>query len=96
MRCCKCGHEEVALKTCRRRDGDGSGVLCDECWVPLRELVWVIPGPVAVFGKCRSCSEWFSLRELSDRSGGGKWDSTTGTCPECRGTHRKEVVDTIG
>ncbi len=83
MRCCKCGTEATVLKTCRRRDGDGSGVLCDPCWLPLRELVWVIPGPVACFGRCRSCSGWFSVRELADLKPGGRRDAWMGMCVNC-------------
>ncbi|MDP8953294.1 MAG: hypothetical protein M3N18_13880 [Actinomycetota bacterium] len=85
MRCCKCGAEAPALKTCRRRDGDGRGVLCDPCWLPLRDRVWVIPGPHVCFGKCSGCGEWFSLRELPDRRPGGKWSAPTGTCVDCAG-----------
>jgi hypothetical protein len=83
MVCDMCGHQEVVLKTCRCRDREGSGTLCDSCWLPRRHLVWVIPGPVACFGTCRSCSEWFSLRELADMRTGGRRDAPTGVCGGC-------------
>jgi hypothetical protein len=83
VRCDRCGHEEVALKTCRRRDGDGTGALCDLCWLPLRDMVWVIPGPVACFGKCARCSGWFSVRDLRGLKPCGRRDAWVGTCEGC-------------
>lgn len=41
-------------------------MLCDACWLPLRERVWILLGPLVVFGKCVACRGWFSLRGLAD------------------------------
>jgi hypothetical protein len=67
----------------RRRDGDGTGVLCDPCWLPLRDRVWIVPGPVACFGRCRSCSGWFGVNDLADLALGGKHVAWFGTCVDC-------------
>jgi hypothetical protein len=83
MRCCICGVEAPCLKTVRRREGEGTGVLCEGCWLPRRQLVWIIPGPVACFGTCRSCSSWFSLRALVEQKPGSKRDAPSGLCPSC-------------
>jgi hypothetical protein len=83
VRCDKCGHEEVALKTCRRRNGEATGVLCNSCWEPVRHLVWIVPGPVACFGRCSGCSRWFDVRELVDRKPGGGHGAWIGTCEGC-------------
>jgi hypothetical protein len=76
--CDKCGAEASALKTCRSRDGDGQEVLCGLCWLPLRDRVWVVPGPSAVWGRCGS---WESVRDLCDRKPGGGHGAMIGTCP---------------
>ena len=84
MRCDKCGVEAVVLKTLICRDDrDRRGVLCDPCWLPLRDRLWIVPGPVACFGRCRSCSGWFSVRELADLALGGKHGAWFGTCRMC-------------
>ncbi len=83
MRCDKCAREEAVLKTCRQRDGEGTGVLCDSCWFCPRDLVWIVAGLVPAHGRCRGCSCWFSVRELSVISQGGKWDAPSGICPVC-------------
>jgi hypothetical protein len=84
MRCDRCGYEAPVLKTCRwRTGGEQLFALCPGCHAPIAGAVWIVPGPVACFGQCRSCSGWFSVLELTDRSGGGKWDSNTGLCLRC-------------
>ncbi len=84
MRCDRCGHTAPALKTvCWRRDHQTRFALCDSCWEPLAAAVWVIPGLAACFGTCRGCAEWFSVRELEDRTGGGKRDAPSGICARC-------------
>lgn len=84
MRCDRCGAEAPVLKTCRWRNGNGVPfALCDPCWLPISGAVWVVRGPVTCFGQCRRCSEWFSVRELEDRTGGGRWDSLSGVCENC-------------
>lgn len=81
MRCDGCGHEATVLKTvvCRA-DRDRQGVLCGECWLPLRELVWIVPGWLNCFGRCRSCGEWESVRGLRDVKPG---EPVSGTCRAC-------------
>ena len=57
--------------------------LCDGCWLPISGAVWIVAGPVPCFGNCRTCREWVSVRDLSERTGGGRWDSITGVCADC-------------
>lgn len=84
MVCDRCGREEPALKTvCRRDDAGRVGVLCDPCWGPVREMVWIVPGVFPVWGWCNSCQGWCSLRDLPERSGGGRYDAPQGLCSTC-------------
>ena len=86
MRCSRCGVEAPALKTCRWRTGGRRRfVLCGECYTPIAGVVWIVPGPVPCFGTCRRCGEWVSVREISERTGGGKWDAPSGVCAACSG-----------
>jgi hypothetical protein len=86
MRCDRCGAEAPVLKSCRwRTGGERLFALCDECHAPVRGAVWIRPGPVPCFGRCRGCSHWFSVRELSDLRPGGRWDSPSGLCSGCAG-----------
>ncbi len=66
-----------------RDDRDRQGTLCGPCWLPIRELVWIVPGPFAAWGRCRSCSGWFSVRELADRKPGGGHGAMIGLCAGC-------------
>ncbi len=85
VRCSQCGVMEVVMKTCRRRaGGEHLFALCDGCHAEVAPLVWIVAGPDACFGTCRSCSEWFSVRELEDLSGGGKYDAPIGLCAACK------------
>ena len=83
MRCDKCGFEAPVLKTCRRRDVEEEGVLCDPCWEPLKELVWIVPGPVTAWGTCVRCREWVSVNELRDATPGGRRSAPSGICEGC-------------
>ena len=85
MLCEGCGAEAQVMKTCRRRDGEGSeaGVLCDPCYAPLADSVWIVAGMVPAHGKCRSCAHWFSVGELAGLAKGGKWDAPSGLCVDC-------------
>ena len=83
MICEGCGTSAPALKTVRWRTGERRFCLCDDCWEPVWESVWIVVGPTPVFGKCRGCSHWFSLRDLSGRRPGGRWDSLEGLCLAC-------------
>ncbi len=83
MDCKGCGYSALALKTCRRRDGEGTGVLCDGCWEPLADSLWIVAGPVAAHGRCRFCGGWASVMELVEQKQGGKWDAPSGICPCC-------------
>ncbi len=58
-------------------------VLCDGCYEPIWESVWVIPGWLAVWGVCVSCRSWESVRDLSSPKPGGKGDAPGGLCPDC-------------
>ena len=92
MRCHECGFEAVVLKTVRLRKDDYKQqfAVCNGCWLPIRELVWIIPGPVA-WGKCLSCGEWPSLRDLVDVKPGaaGRGDAPGGTCVVCENEGRR-------
>ncbi len=85
--CDGCGLEAAALKTVRPRArpfrSGASFVRCDPCWRPVAGRVWVVPGRVICFGGCRGCGEWFSVRDLAERRGGGRHDAPTGICPGC-------------
>ncbi len=85
MICESCGTSAPALKTVRwRTGGERRFVLCDPCWLQLSGSVWIVPGPVPAHGFCSGCSEWFSVRELSERRPSGwKWDSPSGVCRAC-------------
>ncbi len=84
MRCAGCCVEAPALKTVLcRADRERRGVLCDSCWLPLKDRLWIVPGWVACFGTCRLCGEWVSVRELRDARLGGKRSAWIGTCRMC-------------
>jgi len=84
VRCDGCGAEAPVLKTCRcRDDAERAGVLCDPCWDPLRDRVWIIPGPVACFGTCSRCGEWVSVNDLRDATPGGRRSAPSGLCRMC-------------
>jgi len=59
--------------------------LCERCYEVVSEEVLIVPGPVACFGRCRGCGDWFSVRELSDRKPGGGHGAWVGTCVDCAG-----------
>lgn len=85
MRCSECGTEALIMKTVYwEEDRDGREyAMCDPCYAGLAERVWIVPGPVPCFGKCRLCTLWFGVRDLSELTGGGKWDAPSGVCEEC-------------
>ncbi len=89
MRCDKCGHEELALKTVKLRAyPERRGVLCDECFSPLADRLWIIPGHFNVTGRCDSCGRYVHPREIEPstlRNGAAKRDIYTGTCSACVG-----------
>jgi hypothetical protein len=60
-------------------------VLCDPCWEPLRDRLWVVPGFASVWGKCQGCGEWESVRVLRDAKPGGGKGAMVGTCVNCAG-----------
>lgn len=82
MTCDGCGHAAAVLKSvvCRA-DRERQGVLCTSCWLPLRDRLWITPGPVNVFGRCRECGGWESVRDLSDIKPG---EPVRGVCGACR------------
>jgi len=82
--CCKCGVSAPALKSVVCRDDrDRQGTLCGPCWLPIRELVWIVPGPFAVWGRCRSCGSWESVRDLREAKPGGGHGAMIGVCGGC-------------
>ena len=85
MRCDECEIVLPAMKTVYRRDDEYAEeyALCERCYEEVASEVWVVPGVVPCFGRCSRCLEWFSVRELSERTGGGKWDAPSGLCPRC-------------
>jgi hypothetical protein len=81
VRCGCCDVEATALKTVLcRADRERQGVLCDSCWLPLRELVWIVPGRLNVWGRCRRCGGWESVNLLRDAKPGYP---VSGICVGC-------------
>ncbi len=90
MICEVCGYEELALKTVRwRAVGRKTArrfVLCDECWFPLRDSLWIVPGSHSVAARCDGCGAYMNPRDLVEsRPGGGyKRDIiASGLCAGC-------------
>ena len=83
MRCDKCSCEGVVLKTCRRRDGEGTEVLCDPCYAPLADSLWIIPGQEIAAARCDSCAHRISPNDMAELRRGAKWDGYGGVCLEC-------------
>jgi hypothetical protein len=84
VRCSRCGIVQAAMKTCRRRaGGEQTFALCDGCHTRVAGAVWIVAEPVPCFGTCQTCSEWFSVRELEDVTGGGRRDAPSGLCGAC-------------
>ncbi len=88
MRCSHCGHEEVALKTCRWRSSEWwqTFTICDRCYAPLADRLWVRAGPFTVTSRCERCGSFCHPRDLVEsRPGGhGKRDLvSTGVCVSC-------------
>jgi hypothetical protein len=83
MVCEGCGVEALLMKTCRRRDGEGTGVLCDPCYGPLAGSVWIIPGQEIAAAKCDRCSRWIHPNDMIELRRGAKWDGYGGVCQEC-------------
>ncbi len=86
MVCSECGAEEPAMKTVYWID-EGEETeewpLCDGCYGEVADEVMVVAGPAYCFGTCRGCGEWFSVRELSEAAGGGRYSSPSGLCRGC-------------
>ena len=85
MRCEGCDAEAPALKTVRWRTGERTFVLCDPCWGPMRDALWIVPGLVTVHGVCRGCPGRFCLEELADVTPGGRRGAPSGLCTTCFG-----------
>jgi len=87
MRCDGCASSAPALKTviCRA-DRERRGSLCVLCWEPLRDRVWIVPGPVPCFGTCSRCGEWASVNDLRDAKPGGRRSAPSGVCVGCATT----------
>lgn len=84
MRCDGCDLSATMLKTvvCRS-DRERRGALCDGCWLPLADRLWIVPGPGKCFGTCVLCGHWVSVRDLRDAKLGGKRSAWVGTCFSC-------------
>jgi hypothetical protein len=82
--CRFCGLGDQWIKTCRTLTGDIVRC-CNECYEALRRVLVIVPGPIVVWGKCSSCSEWKNPRELEDLKPGaaGRGDAPGGTCTLC-------------
>jgi hypothetical protein len=84
MICTRCGVSAPALKTCRWRAGAKRVfALCDECHAGIAGAVWIVPGSAPCFGTCRGCGEWVSVRDLAERTGGGRQGAPSGICCHC-------------
>jgi hypothetical protein len=84
--CDGCGLQAAALKSVvLRADRSHEGCLCDACWYPVRDRVWIVPGPVPAHGRCSGCGEWVSVNDLEDLRQGaaGRGDAPGGTCSLC-------------
>ena len=70
-------------------DGDRHGrrfVLCDPCYEPLRETLWICPGPFSVTARCDGCGTYCNPRELVESGPGGGYKRdiiASGLCPDC-------------
>ena len=67
----------------RGRDEAKEWPLCDVCYGEVADEVLVVADPAYCFGTCRGCGEWFSVRELSEAAGGGRYSSPSGLCRGC-------------
>ncbi len=85
MTCSECGHEERSMKTTYRPDDGDEHALCERCYGEVAGEVLIVPGPAYCFGTCRECGGWFSVRDLSERTGGGRYSSPVGLCRGCSG-----------
>ncbi len=88
MVCSECGTTAAAMPTVYwPEEGDDAEEwpLCPSCFAEVAGEVLIVPGPVAGFGRCSGCSEWFSVRELVDvkAGAGGRGDAPGGTCHGC-------------
>lgn len=84
-----CGFSSPALKTVRERGGGWTWFSCDRCYEPIREEVWIVPGPVSCFGTCSRCGEWESVNDLKDARPGGRRSAPTGVCLPCENGGRR-------
>lgn len=86
MVCSECGTEQPVMKTvywpCEGDEAE-EWALCDDCHADVAGEVLIVPGPVYCWGSCKGCGEWFSVRDLSDRTGGGRHSSPSGLCHGC-------------
>lgn len=72
------------MKTCRWRGGPWweRFVLCDGCWLPVKDDVWIVPGRFGITAKCAGCGCYGSIAEFSNLSPG---QPQRGLCGECGG-----------
>ena len=86
MRCSGCGAEKPIMKTVYwLEEGDEAEEwpLCESCYGEVADEVMIVAGPAYCFGTCRECGEWFSVRDLGGRTGGGRYSSPSGVCAAC-------------
>lgn len=85
MGCFTCGQGDQWIKTCRWRHSGEVVRVCDPCYETLREVVWIIPGPEIVAGRCDGCGGYFNPREISELRPAARKDCYGGLCITCTG-----------
>ena len=81
--CEGCGAEALVMKTVRWRTGERHFTLCDPCYGPLVNSVWIVAGHEIAFARCDGCGHWLHPKEMVDLRKGGRWDGYGGCCSSC-------------
>ena len=83
MFCEGCGVEALVMKTVRRRTEERRFTLCDPCWMPLGDRLWIVDGRQIAAARCDRCGHWQHPSEMADLRRGAKWDGYGGCCSSC-------------
>ncbi len=83
MVCEGCGVSALVMKTCRWRTGDRTFVLCDPCFGPLADSLWVVARQEIAAARCDSCGHWLPPGVMAELRRGAKWDGYGGVCFSC-------------